>query len=70
VSVLKMHTVCVNPLYCGNKFVSPTFVPNIKLQSYLEVPSVPLKDKLLFVLVLTKTTINGDGWSLKVATIN
>jgi len=40
VSALKTRTICVNPLFCGNRRASPssTFMPNIKLNSYLEVP--------------------------------
>jgi len=40
-------------------------MPNVKKATW-KCPSVPLKDKLLFVLFHTKTTVNGDGWSLKV----
>jgi len=65
VSVLKKQTVRVNPLYCGNRLasLSSTFIANIK-----KCLSVPLKDKFVFVLFHTKTTINGDERSLKVAT--
>jgi len=73
VSVLKTRTVFVNTFYCGNRLASPsTFMPNIKF-NFLKVtwkcPSVLLKEKFLFVLFPTKTTINRDGRSLNVATI-
>jgi len=40
VSVLKTLTVCVNLLYYGNRLAnfSSTFMPNIKLKNYWEVP--------------------------------